>query len=320
MMAGVTYVKAPDIHVLIKLSEEMATSDTPAVPGTPAFTPKPEEKKSSQKSSERGPAAQAPGWGPANNASFGLGNRGGVVDMPPVLVPPPPSQPSSPPPTDGWVPGIAAVGKPAAWPPLLDTSGTRTQEGVIARPIPIPDVPVIPSGPWGPVRNPANGQARGPARVPSCVLVGKKLESLALYDLNRKPWEFPNQRRGKLVLLDFWGTMCVPCRETIPHLRILQTQYGRAGLEVIGIAYESGGTFEEQARRVQSVAARLQTNYLLLMGGGSQCPVRTQFNVRAIPTLVLLDENGWIVYRHEGLLDRYHLEELELIIRRRLGL
>jgi thiol-disulfide isomerase/thioredoxin len=111
----------------------------------------------------------------------------------------------------------------------------------------------------------------------------------------------------------------MPCRDTIPHLRILQSQFGFAGLEVIGIAYENGGTRQEQAHPVVPASQQLNTNYRHLLGNGQTCPVWTDFAVRFIPTLVLLDENGMIVWRHEGQLGRPQVEELELLLKRRLN-
>src|SRR5262249_38800879 len=132
-------------------------------------------------------------------------------------------------------------------------------------------------------------------------------------------WEYRN-RRGKIVLLDFFGTWCTPCRNAIPHLNILQQNYRRAGLEVVGIDYQQDEpTFQEHARRVQYVRDRMQINYRLLLGGTMMnCPVRTQFDVQRFPTLVLLDENSRIIWRSEGL-EQVQLEELTMLIRQRLG-
>lgn len=354
MLAGVTYTKAPNIRVHILIREENANGAIPPVPGAPVYTPKSQEsgvrsQESGGKGQESGVKSQEPGnksdgsekaeekktsqrgtgpdWGPVTPANVSVG--GNIPELPTR-----PIQVSNPPRDQGWQPGVVN-NNPPAWPPLMDTTPRKNvaipsirietpRPIAAAAPAVVAPVPAARGdGSWGPgPLSPAvpTRPAVVPARVPSCVLVGKKLVNLALNDVNHKPWEFKSDRKGKLVLFDFWGTMCVPCKQAIPHLRILQSQYGGAGLEVVGIAYEAGGSFEEQAGRVNAVAQRLQINYRLLLGGGSQCPVQASFNIRAIPTMVLVDENGWIVWRNEGLPNRSQLEELELIIKRRLGL
>jgi thiol-disulfide isomerase/thioredoxin len=161
------------------------------------------------------------------------------------------------------------------------------------------------------------GPQFGPPRVPSCVLTGQTLYNFALNDLTGHPWEY-RQRRGKLVLIDFWGTWCIHCLHTIPNLNILQERYGPYGLEVIGIAYETGAP-AEQVRKVNDVRQRTRMNYRVLLGSDRDtCPVRKQFGVRAWPTMVLIDDTGRIVWRGEGG-DPQHLRELEVVIQQRLA-
>jgi thiol-disulfide isomerase/thioredoxin len=148
------------------------------------------------------------------------------------------------------------------------------------------------------------------------VKVNNQLVGFALYDLDGRVWEYRKQRRGKLMLIDFWSTSCVPCLQTLPYLRQLQDRYGSLGLEVAGIAYEDRGTLPEQARRVRGAAQQYKVNYTLLLGGGADCPIKAQFGVRAYPTLLLVDQNGWILWRHEGRLEQHHFIEME----RRIGL
>jgi thiol-disulfide isomerase/thioredoxin len=147
------------------------------------------------------------------------------------------------------------------------------------------------------------------------VLVGKQLVNFALYDLNGQPWEYRTQKRGKLVLLDFWSTDCLPCRRAIPDLRGLKALHGSKGLEIVGIAYENSGTPQDQAKRVAAFAAKNGMDYTLLLGSGRQCPVQTQFGVRAYPSLVLVGQNGWILWRHEGAMEPQKLAELDRTIR-----
>ena len=159
-------------------------------------------------------------------------------------------------------------------------------------------------------------------QVPSCVLTGRQLDNFALYDLNGNTWEYRNHR-GRLVLLDFWATWCTHCVVGITPLRILQDTYGPSGLEVIGIAYERGGTLPEQARAILGVRDRKKINYQLLLGGDNArgpCPVRTQFGVTALPTLVLLDANNRIIWRESGRLDENKLHDLKIVIESQLRL
>jgi thiol-disulfide isomerase/thioredoxin len=151
------------------------------------------------------------------------------------------------------------------------------------------------------------------------VLTGRQLDNFALYDIDGHTWEYRTSRRGKIVLLDFWGTWCTPCRAAIPHLRILQSNFGKLGLEVIGIEYEKDGSPQEQIRRVRNVCDTTRVNYRILLGSDIyNCPVKTQFGVRNFPTLILLDENSRIAWRFEGLPDNEKLQELEVIIKQHL--
>ncbi|MEI7686400.1 MAG: TlpA disulfide reductase family protein, partial [Planctomycetota bacterium] len=100
----------------------------------------------------------------------------------------------------------------------------------------------------------------------------------------------------------------------MPALKGLQSKYGAQGLEVVGIAYEMAGSPQEQAYKVTEVTQKLLINYRQLLGSGPNCVVKTQLGVRAFPTLVLIDEQGTILWRHEGRPSSADLEELERLI------
>ena len=46
--------------------------------------------------------------------------------------------------------------------------------------------------------------------------------------------------KGKVLLLNFWGTWCGPCRREIPDFVKLQSKYKKNGLEIVGITLTSG--------------------------------------------------------------------------------
>ncbi len=118
-----------------------------------------------------------------------------------------------------------------------------------------------------------------------------------LTDLQGKSWRF-GDHNGKLVLLDFWGTWCAPCMKAVPHIKQLAKEYGTSGLEVIGVACERDGTWNQQANNVARVAQRNEMNYgLYLEPEGKTGSVQDKFAVKSYPTLILLDRDGKVLYR-----------------------
>jgi thiol-disulfide isomerase/thioredoxin len=310
LLAGITYTSAPNIRVLVKISEDFVTPNTADVPGAPvppgrkkpAKDQNPKGQKKEQATTQAAPKWSSPTEGsinPAGNASVGIGPPQALKEGAPspqqwqhqtVPVPQTPADTTK----------IAEKGTEFASAPLVDVTPPKS------------------AATKSPAVAPTISPSAGPARVPSCVLVGKTLYNFALYDLQGQPWEFKKQKRGKVVLLDFWHTGCVPCIQTIPNLVDLQRKFGDYGLEIIGIAYEQSGTPAAKAQRVAGMARVKGITYQLLQGGGQNCPVAQQFELTHVPTLVLIGEDGRIEWRHTGALDRDKLNDLEWAIRTRL--
>jgi thiol-disulfide isomerase/thioredoxin len=284
LMSGVTITKVPNVHLLIRVSEDLTAPTNPGKAGDKATGDKGQKKTANP--GEIPTAVPSPGWQPQTYL--------------PTPIPLPPA--------GGGIDASKIAGKDAIKPPLMKQPS----------PLPPPPPPLDNNWPTPPpvqVPPPAT-TTPGRTPIPSCALIGDKLENFALLDIGLTPWEYKT-RKPKLMLLDFWSTTCVPCREAAYTLSALQNKYGPVGLEVIGIAYEEG-TPADQAKRVTLAAQNLHTNYQLLLGGGKTCPVRRAFQVQRYPTLVLIDENGMKVWSCEGSLDRQHIEDLEFQIKRRL--
>ena len=65
-------------------------------------------------------------------------------------------------------------------------------------------------------------------------LIGSETDLRDLVDLKGASFE-GSEYAGKVVLLDFWATWCVPCLEEIPNLRQVHKQHSPDGFDVIGI-------------------------------------------------------------------------------------
>jgi thiol-disulfide isomerase/thioredoxin len=287
LLAGTVLTDAPNVRVLIPIREDLANADTPPIPGSPALA-KP-EKTGTTKDSASWNAKPPP--------------QGTTPNLPTTVTVPtaPVGNPVTPAAGDPlFLPGIAEA--PNSGPPMLKLPSA---------PRPEPLQPVLP----------APGDAHlntGPTRVPSCLLIGNRLENMALKDSKGQTWEYKKQAAGKLLLIDFWGTHCQPCMETMPTLAKLQAQYGSRGLEVIGIALEPAKDERKDAEKVNKVAASMQLNYRQLMGHTGNFDVANVFRIKGLPTLILVNEQGDIIYQHEGRPDASAVRVLEGIIQRRV--
>jgi thiol-disulfide isomerase/thioredoxin len=99
--------------------------------------------------------------------------------------------------------------------------------------------------------------------------------------------------RGKVVLLDFWTTWCVPCKREVPVLEKLHTEFHDSGLELVSINVD-----EEQAA-VRDFVQSVGVPYPVVPLGSSNDLV-SMLSVNAFPTVVLIDREGKIVSYEVG--------------------
>ncbi len=121
-----------------------------------------------------------------------------------------------------------------------------------------------------------------------------------------------NDLLGKVVLLNFWGTWCGPCKKEIPDFNKLYEAHKKDGLEIVGITLSSG-----TANAIASFANQWEMEYLVLadINGGETDEVTGMFGkavnqpIYAIPTTFLIDREGYIVKGYIG--PRTHQEFLK---------
>jgi len=115
-----------------------------------------------------------------------------------------------------------------------------------------------------------------------------------LTSLDGKPITLAGSK-GKVTLLNFWATWCGPCRAEIPDLVDLQNKY-KERLQILGLVVD-----DEDQDAIKEFAEKFGINYPVAIAGDD---VRVQYGgIGALPTSFVLNAEGRIVQKHEGLRD-----------------
>lgn len=103
------------------------------------------------------------------------------------------------------------------------------------------------------------------------------------------------QFKGKYVLLDFWGSWCLPCRKSHPHLKTLYSKYREQGIEFIGVAREYNNNMEAWRKAIQEDQLDWPQVMTIDTPEGN---IIHKYNISYYPTKILIDKNGVIVGRY----------------------
>ncbi|RQW24994.1 TlpA family protein disulfide reductase [Rhodobacteraceae bacterium CH30] len=112
------------------------------------------------------------------------------------------------------------------------------------------------------------------------------------------------QWRGKVVVVNFWATWCGPCREEMPMLDALRSQWRGRKAEVVGIALD-------QPVQVQNFVRSLRISYPVLLGDADTLTLMRSLGNKTggLPFTVVLDRQGKIVARLTGKLTEQNLRQ-----------
>lgn len=104
------------------------------------------------------------------------------------------------------------------------------------------------------------------------------------------------QLRGNVVLLNFWATYCIPCREEIPVLNAMQHELEQRGLKILG------ASLEDTVDGIESYQKEVRKfDYQVLVGGDD---AKARFGGTVLPTTYLIDREGRIRQKIIGARDR----------------
>ncbi|HHH43951.1 MAG TPA: TlpA family protein disulfide reductase [Gammaproteobacteria bacterium] len=118
----------------------------------------------------------------------------------------------------------------------------------------------------------------------------------------------PGRYRGKVVMVNFWATWCPPCRRELPSMEALYQVFRDDGFTVLAINQW------ESPDHVFAYMGQLDVEPSFPILFDRDSAVSQRYGVKGLPTTVLIDRRGRVVYRAVGGRDFNH-PEVRAIIR-----
>lgn len=121
--------------------------------------------------------------------------------------------------------------------------------------------------------------------------------------------------RGKVVVVNYWATWCIPCLQELPELDLLQERYADRGLVVLAVSLDDPEKLEDRVRPFFAKRAPGLVSYLATVGEDDSVEFVTSFDPEwpgALPTTMFFDRAGELVNVHLGRMLYAEFEEAVL--------
>lgn len=122
--------------------------------------------------------------------------------------------------------------------------------------------------------------------------------------------------KGKTVILEFWASWCVPCLESISHLKTVYQKYKNKGLVVIGISIDSDINkwvtgIKKHQLDIWPQALAIVNKESAKKGLISEVEIESKYPTSPIPRMLVIDPKGKIIKKWNGYGEEYRKEQDE---------
>ena len=136
------------------------------------------------------------------------------------------------------------------------------------------------------------------------LIAAEETGDFKLENIDGKQVKLSDIQKEGLVILDFWATWCVPCKNGLPKLNELHEKYDNVNVLAINI---------DKPRKKSDAISYIKANrYKFHTLFDNKKVIQKRFNITNIPRTLIIDQDGIILYDHTGYQrgDEKHYEEI----------
>ncbi len=136
------------------------------------------------------------------------------------------------------------------------------------------------------------------------LMASEKAGEFKLENIDGKQVKLSDFQKEGLVILDFWATWCVPCKNGLPKINELHEKYDNVNVLAINV---------DKPRKKSNAISHIKSNrFKFHTLFDPKKNVQKQYNITNIPRTLIIDQDGTIIYNHTGYQrgDEKHYEEV----------
>ena len=126
-----------------------------------------------------------------------------------------------------------------------------------------------------------------------------KFPAFEVLDNKEKPLilKFNQDLKKKGYVINFWATWCVPCKEELPDLSLLKSKIKKYNIDVLTISIDKKNITDQL--EFLSINGASNLNHFF----DKEMKIFKELKLRGVPTTIIVDQNSYVISKHEGILE-----------------